>query len=786
MLGSMQPNWNIYPGKLMISPANEAMVVAKKLGYRKVVVKESLIPGDTGYGLYASKEAKKGEILCSYEGIEVPAEALESGEYSNTDYVVEAMKSHRTREKIYMDSPRDTDCFGRYAQDPINEDYVNAKILWRDGKMVVVATMDVQTGDEIYVHYGLDYWMERLHFLSKESKDYLAPQIQRRVSQHSGEGKTVSFQREVTVAEFDKEEPPNDIPGLIGDEGEPLQEPALNLDARIERYEDVEGEPETEEEEVLRLDREVLEELAYENVFECEELAEELQFLNGRKFEDEDRMYEIMQVRYDPGSERIIGFRRPLSGRTPHKEDGSPFCVYGKEGLYELSELYLLHHPDERDDWEWPADSTAWAEIQAGDPVLGPLVDKIKAQEGLFLKEGKNKYSLEIMAEGTPGLLVRHVEDLRKGPIKQTLVPSSLVRATLKMHHEGYGHMGANRMLETVRLRYFWSKMDQDIIDHCGKCLNCKLRKSYQRRPKVPIMKYSDTAKVLDRVHVDLTGPLPLTSVNKNRYIMVIKDYLTKYVWLIPLKTKTAQEVAEAFVGQFVCAAGVPGRLLSDRGNEFVNQLLKNISKVMGINRISTTPYNPRSDGFVENHNKTLKDQLYHYVDNLKQDDWDIYLPTVQLMYNTTVSLATGYTPMLLMTGREARMPSLNHLASEDKELRNNVTNNAYVLRMIETMRGYQDFALDKTERNKSRFNVRVRQPLEFVEYVVGQEFMRVRRPITSFKSAEEKDAWKISAKLLERWEGPYRVTGVVNPVLYEALIDGKTVRVHAVNMKPF
>jgi hypothetical protein len=32
---------------------------------------------------------------------------------------------------------------------------------------------------------------------------------------------------------------------------------------------------------------------------------------------------------------------------------------------------------------------------------------------------------------------------------------------------------------------------------------------------------------------------------------MVIKDYLTKYVWLIPLKTKTAQEVAEAFPVRF-------------------------------------------------------------------------------------------------------------------------------------------------------------------------------------------------------------------------------------------
>jgi len=267
---------------------------------------------------------------------------------------------------------------------------------------------------------------------------------------------------------------------------------------------------------------------------------------------------------------------------------------------------------------------------------------------------------------------------------------------------------------------------------------------------------------------------------------MVVKDYLTKYVWLIPLKTKTAMEVAEAFVGEFICQCGIPGRVVSDRGNEFVNQLLSNISKVMGINRISTTPYNPRADGFVENHNKTLKDQLFHYVDNLKQDDWDVYLPNVQLMYNTTVSLATGYTPMLLLNGRESRMPSFNHMAKECEPLRGDVASNAYVLKMVETMRGYQDFALSQTDKNKEKFNVRVKQPLEFVEYEIGQQFMRARRPISSFKSSEEKEAWKISAKLLERWEGPHIITKRINPVLYEAEINGELARVHAVNMKPF
>jgi hypothetical protein len=779
----VQPNWKHFQGKLMTSPVNEKLKAARKMGYGKMVVKESLIPGDTGYGLFANKPIKEGDAFCSYEGEEVPLEYLKEG-YGSKDYVIEAIKNHKTMERICMDSPEVDSCYGRYAQDPIDEDLVNTKILWRKGRMVLIATTPIAVGDEIYVHYGLDYWRERLHYLDERSRAYLMPMIKRSNKGTRDKERSVDFQGESTVAEFEEDDPPGLIPESVQEEGEPIRPPALAYRTRMERFEVVEEEKEPEQES-LELDQTLIDALAYENVEECEELAHELQFLVGRKFHDEGRMYEIYQVRYDPEYERIIGFRRPLSGKTPHREDGSAFCVYGQEGLYELSERYLLHNPEERDTVEWPTNNTDWAKMQSEDPELSEIIQEITDQGGGYIKKGRNKFALKDTDSNLIGLLVRMVVDARKGPIEQTMVPKALVRPTLKLHHEGYSHMGSNRMLETIRLRYFWPNMDQDIKTHTSKCLNCKLRKSYQRKPNVPIMKYNDTSKPLDRVHVDLTGPLPLTKA-KNRYIMVIKDYITKYVWLIPLKTKTAMEVAEAFVGEFICQTGVPGRLVSDRGNEFVNQLLTNISKVLGINRISTTPYNPRADGFVENHNKTLKDQLFHYVDNLKQDDWDVYLPTAQIMYNTTVSLATGYTPMLLMTGREARMPSLNHMATEEESLHKDVVNNAYVLKMIETMRGYQDFALRQTEKNKGRFNVKVRQPLEFVEYQVGQQFMRCRRPISKFKSADEKEAWKISAKLLERYEGPYRITKRINPVLYEAEIDGETERVHAVNMKPF
>jgi exodeoxyribonuclease III len=781
--GKPQPNERDFKGTLMSSPVNAKLVAARKYGHGRLVVKESMIPGDTGWGLFAAKAIKEKSDFCSYEGKEVPLEHLLMG-YGNKDYVIQAIKNHKTMEFICMDSPEEASCYGRYAQDPIDEDLVNTKILWVKGRMVLKATRNIAPGEEIYVHYGLDYWKDRLHYLDKESRSRIEPRIRRSVKGTKEYQKSVSFREESTIAVFSVEDPPERTLDGVREEGVVTLPPAADFETRMRDFEVQEGD-ETPEEEELTLNQTLLDELSIENVHECEELADSLQFLNGRKFEDEGRTYEIMQVRFDPDYERVIGFRRPMSGKTPHREDGSAFCVYGHEGLYELSERYLLLHPEERNEVKWPSNTIEWAKTQTEDPELEAIRQQIRDQDGVPVKKGKNKYALKGAEGSHGGLLVRVVNDLRKGTLEQTMVPKVLVRSTLQMHHEGYGHMGSNRMLETIRLRYFWTNMDRDITEHTGKCLNCKLRKSYQRKPKVPIMKYDDTSRPLDRVHVDLTGPLPLTKL-KNRYVMVIKDYLTKYVWLIPLKTKTASEVAEAFVGEFVCQAGVPGRLVSDRGNEFVNQLLVNISKIMQINRISTTPYNPRADGFVENHNKTLKDQLFHFVDNLKQDDWDVYLPTAQLMYNTTVSLATGYTPMLLLTGREARMPSLNHLEGEERVLRSNVVNNAYILKMVETMRGYQDFALSQTEKNKERLNVRVRQPLEFVEYMEGQQFMRVRRPISKFKSADEKDAWKVSAKLLERYEGPYRIVRMINPVLYEAEIDGKLVRVHAVNMKPF
>jgi hypothetical protein len=70
------------------------------------------------------------------------------------------------------------------------------------------------------------------------------------------------------------------------------------------------AEEETAAAEQNQLEQEFLAKFCFDNVQESEELAEELQFLNGRKYVDDGRLYEIYQLRYD--SE----FRKLMSGRT--------------------------------------------------------------------------------------------------------------------------------------------------------------------------------------------------------------------------------------------------------------------------------------------------------------------------------------------------------------------------------------------------------------------------------------------------------------------------------------
>jgi hypothetical protein len=277
-----------------------------------------------------------------------------------------------------------------------------------------------------------------------------------------------------------------------------------------------------------------------------------------------------------------------------------------------------------------------------------------------------------------------------------------------------------------------------------------------------------------------------------------VKDFHTKFVWLFALKTKDAVAVADQLVTELYCRWGIPEMLVHDRGKEFRNKLQKRISHIFKVNKVSTTPYSPtRSNGFAEKHNSTLKDQLYHYVET-RQKDWDIYLPTVQLMYNTTVNSVTGYTPYYLMFGRECNMPNMGGLMTRRGDRLPESEGEEAVGRLEQTVfeqweEGLLDalgtawtFASERACQNASRGNKTGRSVGRvFREYEPGDQCYRKRNRVRTFKSVQDKETYKINVKLQSRFEGPYTVIRKINAVVYEVNVDGEPKRLHAINMKP-
>ncbi len=88
------------------------------------------------------------------------------------------------------------------------------------------------------------------------------------------------------------------------------------------------------------------------------------------------------------------------------------------------------------------------------------------------------------------------------------------------------------------------------------------------------------------------------------QYCLTFINYFTKMVELVPIRTKCAIEVAEAFYSHVICRYGCPLVQISDQGREFCNQVMKALCQVTNVRHRVTSVYHPQANGLVGNMNK--------------------------------------------------------------------------------------------------------------------------------------------------------------------------------------
>ena len=119
----------------------------------------------------------------------------------------------------------------------------------------------------------------------------------------------------------------------------------------------------------------------------------------------------------------------------------------------------------------------------------------------------------------------------------------------------------------------------------------------------------------------------------------------------------TARDLATLYYHTVWKLRGVPLRMTTDRGSEFVNKFSVALCQLVGTVHSRSTAYHPQSDGQTERMNRVLEDMLGHYV-NPKQDNWDELLPAAEFAVNNAFQESIQDTPFYLNNGRHPRLPS--------------------------------------------------------------------------------------------------------------------------------
>ena len=134
------------------------------------------------------------------------------------------------------------------------------------------------------------------------------------------------------------------------------------------------------------------------------------------------------------------------------------------------------------------------------------------------------------------------------------------------------------------------------------------------------------------------------TSNNKGyRYIVIVIDNFSKYLWAIPLKNKYSQTITNDFSNILTKSKRKPIKIESDRGTEFYNSILQNFLKSKNIQHYSR--YTDKGPSIAERVIRTTRNLLKKPVFEKGNADWISELPSVVNKYNNTIHSSTKTTP---------------------------------------------------------------------------------------------------------------------------------------------
>ncbi|CAM9616294.1 unnamed protein product, partial [Heterosigma akashiwo] len=250
-----------------------------------------------------------------------------------------------------------------------------------------------------------------------------------------------------------------------------------------------------------------------------------------------------------------------------------------------------------------------------------------------------------------------------------------------RMHDHPYaGHQGGRTTVHRVQSRYDWPGLAADVRRYVRECPLCQ---SCNRAPKAKqVYTMPIPGEPFSVMAMDFTGPLGkhATAGEKYNQILVVVDYLTRYVFLVPVKGHQSEEVVAAFYNSIIPITGLPKVVVSDHDVAFTCEPFRSYARSLGIGIHMVAQGSSKSNGLVERvisrvHNimrKWANRDGLHGAEMKNWKQWDRYVPFLEFVLRTTHNRVIGTSPAESLMGflpRGPGNPAVDRPGEEGAEL---------------------------------------------------------------------------------------------------------------------
>ena len=202
-------------------------------------------------------------------------------------------------------------------------------------------------------------------------------------------------------------------------------------------------------------------------------------------------------------------------------------------------------------------------------------------------------------------------------------------------------HPGIVRMKVIARLHVCWPALDTDIEQLVRSCEICQT--SHGKAPSTTDNPWIWPHCLWQRVHVDYCG------LFQGGSFLVIIDAKSKWLEVLHMSSSTAEATINAWHTVFA-THGLPGKLVTDNGAQFIAQEYKDFLRSNKIKHILSALYHPASKGEAERAVKTFKQSMKAAKGDPGTQNQKI--TSFLLSYRTTPHTTTGCTPAELLMNR--------------------------------------------------------------------------------------------------------------------------------------